>query len=162
MSDTVAHDNSFARHVPLPIPSQRTPLSALDSESEHLVQAALEHVIRGRTAILVAHRLSTVKNMADTICVLDRGQVSAPSRREWTVPSCWCHSDHWIDSFDDARAPCRRVLGCEWVACGDELNTCGRPMTGVMYQVVEIGTYDELASKPEGHFHRLVRYQMLA
>ncbi|CAM9285909.1 unnamed protein product [Laminaria digitata] len=76
--------------------------SALDSESEHLVQAALERVTKGRTSLIVAHRLSTVRSMADKICVLNKGEV------------------------------------------------------------VEVGSYDELASKPDGHFRRLVQYQMLA
>lgn len=51
--------------------------SALDSESEHLVRAALERVTEGRTSLIVAHRLSTVRSMADKICVLHRGQVSS-------------------------------------------------------------------------------------
>ena len=47
--------------------------SALDSESERLVQAALHDFTQGRTAIIVAHRLSTVQS-ADVICVLSGGQ----------------------------------------------------------------------------------------
>ncbi|CAM9188578.1 unnamed protein product [Choristocarpus tenellus] len=49
--------------------------SALDSESEHLVQAALERVTRGRTSVIVAHRLSTVRSMADKVCVVQEGKV---------------------------------------------------------------------------------------
>lgn len=48
--------------------------SALDNESEKLVQAALETVMKGRTTIVIAHRLSTVVN-ADTIVVLDEGRL---------------------------------------------------------------------------------------
>jgi subfamily B ATP-binding cassette protein MsbA len=48
--------------------------SALDTESERHVQAALEALMRGRTTIVIAHRLSTVEN-ADRIVVLDRGRV---------------------------------------------------------------------------------------
>ncbi len=47
--------------------------SALDSESEHLVQEALERLMRGRTTLVIAHRLSTVK-AADRILVLDGGR----------------------------------------------------------------------------------------
>jgi subfamily B ATP-binding cassette protein MsbA len=48
--------------------------SALDTESERHVQAALDALMRGRTTIVIAHRLSTVEN-ADRIVVLDRGRV---------------------------------------------------------------------------------------
>ena len=48
--------------------------SALDSESERLVQEALEHLMRERTTLVVAHRLSTIKH-ADLICVLHEGQI---------------------------------------------------------------------------------------
>jgi subfamily B ATP-binding cassette protein MsbA len=48
--------------------------SALDNESEKLVQRALDRLMKGRTTLVVAHRLSTVRN-ADRIVVIDRGRV---------------------------------------------------------------------------------------
>jgi len=48
--------------------------SALDSESESLVQKALDHLRKSRTTLIIAHRLSTVKN-ADKIFVLDQGKI---------------------------------------------------------------------------------------
>ena len=48
--------------------------SALDTESERLVQEALEKLMSNRTTIVVAHRLSTIKN-ADLICVMSEGQI---------------------------------------------------------------------------------------
>ena len=48
--------------------------SALDTESERLVQEALEHLMKTRTTIAVAHRLSTIKN-ADEICVIHEGEI---------------------------------------------------------------------------------------
>jgi ATP-binding cassette subfamily B protein len=48
--------------------------SSLDSSSEALIQAALDTLLRGRTSIIIAHRLSTVRQ-ADLILVLDRGRV---------------------------------------------------------------------------------------
>ncbi|XP_024928239.2 ABC transporter B family member 15 isoform X1 [Ziziphus jujuba] len=48
--------------------------SALDSQSEKVVQDALERVMVGRTSVVVAHRLSTIKN-CDQIAVLDKGKV---------------------------------------------------------------------------------------
>ena len=47
--------------------------SALDTESERLVQDALTHLMKTRTTVAVAHRLSTIKN-ADEICVLHEGK----------------------------------------------------------------------------------------
>ena len=48
--------------------------SALDAESEQLIQEALEPLMKGRTTIVVAHRLSTIRN-ADSIVVLDGGRI---------------------------------------------------------------------------------------
>ena len=50
--------------------------SALDAESERLVQAALERLMKGRTTLVIAHRLATVLR-ADRIVVLDEGHVAA-------------------------------------------------------------------------------------
>ena len=47
----------------------------MDAESEHLVQEALERLMKGRTVITIAHRLSTIKN-ADNIVVLNDGQIA--------------------------------------------------------------------------------------
>lgn len=48
--------------------------SALDTESEHLVQEALDSLMKGRTTLVIAHRLSTIKN-ADLICVMQDGRI---------------------------------------------------------------------------------------
>ena len=48
--------------------------SALDTESEKLVQEALENLMRNRTSIVVAHRLSTIQH-ADEILVLEKGEI---------------------------------------------------------------------------------------
>ena len=48
--------------------------SALDTESEKLVQEALDNLMRNRTSIVVAHRLSTIRN-ADMICVFHEGKI---------------------------------------------------------------------------------------
>ena len=49
--------------------------SALDSESERLVQEALDELMKGRTSLIIAHRLATVKE-ADRILVLQDGVVA--------------------------------------------------------------------------------------
>ena len=48
--------------------------SALDTESERLVQDAIEKLMKHRTSLVIAHRLSTVHN-ADLICVLHEGEI---------------------------------------------------------------------------------------
>ena len=55
--------------------------SALDAEGERLVQAAIERVMQGRTAVVIAHRLSTVRH-ADRIIVMDRGGIAESGSHE--------------------------------------------------------------------------------
>ncbi len=50
--------------------------SALDAESERIVQAALDEVMKGRTTLVIAHRLATVLK-ADRIVVMDKGRIDA-------------------------------------------------------------------------------------
>lgn len=49
--------------------------SALDTESEKLVQDALNNLLKGRTSVVIAHRLSTIHN-ADLIVVVDHGRIA--------------------------------------------------------------------------------------
>jgi ATP-binding cassette subfamily B protein len=55
--------------------------SSVDSETEHLIQLALERVMRGRTTFVIAHRLSTVQR-ADLILVLEKGRIVARGKHE--------------------------------------------------------------------------------
>jgi len=55
--------------------------SALDTESEKIVQAALDRLMKGRTAVVIAHRLSTVRN-ADKIVVIDKGRIAEVGTHE--------------------------------------------------------------------------------
>ena len=50
------------------------PTSALDAQSEHKVQEALDRLMEHRTTVVIAHRLSTVRN-ADKIYVMEHGKV---------------------------------------------------------------------------------------
>ncbi len=48
--------------------------SSIDTETEQLIQRAMERLFKGRTAFVIAHRLSTIRN-ADVICVIDSGRI---------------------------------------------------------------------------------------
>ena len=63
---------AIMKNPPIMILDEAT--SALDTESERLVQDAIENLMMNRTSLVIAHRLSTVKN-ADLICVLHEGEI---------------------------------------------------------------------------------------
>ncbi len=68
----IAIARAFLKDAPILLLDEAT--SALDTESEAQVQAALKRLMSGRTTILIAHRLSTVRG-ADRIYVVDRGRI---------------------------------------------------------------------------------------
>jgi ABC-type multidrug transport system fused ATPase/permease subunit len=68
----IAIARAFARNPQLILFDEAT--SAIDSETEQLIQQALERLMRHRTALVVAHRLSTVRG-ADCILVMHRGRI---------------------------------------------------------------------------------------
>lgn len=68
----VALARAFIADAPILILDEAT--SSLDSESEHLIQEAMLRLLEGRTAIVIAHRLSTVMAL-DRILVFDRGRI---------------------------------------------------------------------------------------
>ena len=64
----------------------------LDSENEALVQAALQSALKGRTSIVIAHRLSTVRD-ADQILVLEKGQIVERGKHDELVASGGLYAD---------------------------------------------------------------------
>jgi len=78
----IAIARAMLKNAPILLLDEAT--SALDSESERQVQSALKTLIRGRTTLVIAHRLSTV-HLADLIYVIDRGVVVEIGRHQELV-----------------------------------------------------------------------------
>ena len=72
--------------------------SALDSESERQVQAALRALIRGRTTLVIAHRLSTVQG-ADLILVVDRGRIVESGRHAELIAGNGVYARYYAMQF---------------------------------------------------------------
>ena len=102
----VALARAILRDAPILLLDEAT--SALDSESEILVQEALWRLMEGRTALVVAHRLSTVAGM-DRLIVLDRGQIVEQGTHQDLLASDGAYAklwDHQSGGFlDDTTAP---------------------------------------------------------
>ena len=70
---------AILRNAPVLLLDEAT--SALDAENERSVQEAFDRLLKGRTTIVVAHRLATVKK-ADRIIVLDKGRIVEQGKHE--------------------------------------------------------------------------------
>jgi subfamily B ATP-binding cassette protein HlyB/CyaB len=68
--------------------------SALDAESEAIVNANISRIARGRTMIIISHRLSSLVS-ADAILVLERGQVADIGRHEELLERCDIYGNLW-------------------------------------------------------------------
>ena len=74
--------------------------SALDNESEHRIQRALDNIMKGRTTLVIAHRLSTVEH-ADTIVVMDEGEIVATGSHLNLLEQGGLYSQLYNQEFSD-------------------------------------------------------------
>ncbi len=81
----IAIARALLKNAPILILDEAT--AALDSTSEQLVQAAIERLVQGRTTLVIAHRLSTVRR-ADAIAVIEHGRVVERGTHEELIARC--------------------------------------------------------------------------
>lgn len=104
----VAFARAMLRDAPILLLDE--PTSSLDSETESQVQRALEKLLKGRTVVMIAHRLSTVKN-ADLICVMDHGRIVESGTHGELVARGGLYADFFLKQFDDGAAAAPRPAG---------------------------------------------------
>jgi ATP-binding cassette subfamily B protein len=72
-----------------------------DPENEYLIQSAISKLVKGKTLIVVAHRLATIKN-ADQILVLEKGKIIGCGRQEELLSECPLYQRLWNDYMSTA------------------------------------------------------------
>jgi len=75
--------------------------ASVDTLTEQKIQSAINEVIKGRTSIVIAHRLSTVKD-ADIILVVDDGKIIEQGRHEDLLAARGHYYDLWMKQYEDA------------------------------------------------------------
>ena len=84
--------------------------SSLDAVSERKVQAAIDHLMQGRTTFVVAHRFSTLRNV-DRILVLDQGRLAGLGAHADLVKTCGVYRTLWESQGAPALTPPRSAHG---------------------------------------------------
>jgi subfamily B ATP-binding cassette protein MsbA len=98
----IAIARALLKNAPILILDEAT--SALDSESEALVQSALQNLMSGRTVVVIAHRLSTVRR-ADRIVVIENGAIADIGTHEELVQKLGTYRRLYDLQFIDLEAP---------------------------------------------------------
>jgi len=98
----IAIARALLKNAPILILDEAT--SALDSESEALVQSALQNLMAGRTVVVIAHRLSTVRR-ADRIVVIENGAIADIGSHEELVQKLGTYRRLYDLQFIDLDAP---------------------------------------------------------
>jgi subfamily B ATP-binding cassette protein MsbA len=99
----IAIARAIIRDTPILILDE--PSSGLDAASEELVFDALDRLIEGKTAIVIAHRFSTIRR-ASTIHVIENGRVVESGTHEELLPSGGLYSKLYELQFNTATARC--------------------------------------------------------
>jgi len=97
----IAIARAMLKDAPVLILDEAT--SSLDSESERMVQDALERLARNRTSLIIAHRLSTVER-ADCILVLEQGRITESGAHEALLARRGLYHELYQLQFRDSRA----------------------------------------------------------
>jgi len=98
----IAIARALLKNAPILILDEAT--SALDSESEALVQSALQNLMAGRTVVVIAHRLSTVRR-ADRIVVLENGMITDTGSHEELMQKLGTYRRLYDLQFIDVELP---------------------------------------------------------
>ena len=91
---------TFIKNAPIVILDEAT--SALDNKSERVVQEALDNLMKNRTVIVIAHRLSTVQN-ADQIVVINDGQIVEKGKHEELLKQKGAYAALYAMQFKDKK-----------------------------------------------------------
>ncbi len=95
----IAFARAILRNAPIILLDE--PTSALDAEAEAKVQLALDTLLQGRTVLMIAHRLSTVKQ-ADCICVMDKGRIVESGTHDELIARDGLYRRLYRSQFSDA------------------------------------------------------------